>query len=121
MSTKLNDFPRRILLRVGLASRAYEDGALGASLDFGDGDGPCFAILQVTGITPGNPVDVNWQESHDAQAWIDGVGEQFPIVTSDEELHVISFERTRRFVRVQASFTANATLCVLVGQQRKQV
>jgi hypothetical protein len=121
MSTKLGDFPSRVEVGASLRAGFYDLAEVGAPVDLTAGDGRCFAILQVGSLGPGNTVQAFVEESSDKLTWTAVPGANFPTANASNQLYSISFERSRRYVRVAVNQTADSELCALVGQQRKQI
>ncbi len=102
---------------------ALEDPEIqGSSVDLALGTGTCFAIQTVGSVSGTTPQMVGkMQESHDNATWVDIAGATFAAVTSSNNLQVINFTRSRRYVRHFATITGASPVIntsVLVGQKR---
>jgi hypothetical protein len=122
MSTKLHDLANQTVPGAGLSPQQLGSGANnGSAVDLLSGDGRCFAI-QITGPT----LDGKIQESDaSASGYADISGATFTQVTAANSVQVISFERTKRYVRyvgtVGGSSTPTVMTAVFIGEQKKQV
>ncbi len=125
MSTQLHDFKNQAILGAAPYPVAATTTDSGSAVDLGEGDGRCFAIQQIGAISgSGAILTGKIQESADNSTFTDISGATFTAVTTASNLQVISFERTRRYVRhhrTVAGSTPSLVLGVLIGQQRKSV
>ena len=125
MSTKLQDFKNQALVGASpYPTAAVSDTNNGDTVDLIDADNRCFAIQMigaVTGTTPSLTGKI--QESSDAATWTDITSATFTAVTANNSVQVISFDRTKRYVRHYRTVTGTSptfVLAVLIGEQRKQ-
>src|SRR5262245_4822583 len=100
MSTKLHDVQNQAQLGVSVYPASVTSTAGGSSVDLINADGRCFAI-QVIGAVGGSSPSLagKIEESDDDSTWSDVSGATFTAVTSSNNVQVISFERTKRYVR----------------------
>ena len=125
MSTLLHDFANQAKLAAGPYPAAVNDTAGGPAVDLIDADGRCFCIQfigAVSGTTPS--LAGKMQESSDGSTWTDVAGAVFASVAASDHLQVVSFERTKRYVRhhrTVAGTTPSFVLGVLIGEQKKSV
>jgi hypothetical protein len=125
MSTKLHDVPNQALLSASVYPASVNDTNNGSTVDLIDADGRCFAV-QVIGAVGGTTPSLTGkiQESDDTTTWTDIAGAIFAPVTVSNNVQVISFDRTKRYVRhfrTAAGTSPTFILGVLIGEQRKQV
>src|SRR5262249_48016450 len=128
MSTKLHDLANQTVQGAGLNPQQLGSGATsGTGVDLLAGDGRCFAI-QITGAVGGTSptLDGKIQESDSSgSGYADISGATFSQVTAANNVQVISFERTKRYVRyvgtVGGSSTPTVLAAIFIGEQKKQV
>ena len=126
MSTKLHDIANNALLGAGLAPQTVTSTTNGSAIDMINADGPCFAIQQVGNVTGTSPTLAGKiQESADGSTgWADISGATFTSVTASTNTQVITFERTKRYLRYVATLGGSSpsfAAAALIGQQKKQV
>lgn len=123
MSTSVRDFAGAVLLRASRHPEPLEETLEGVSVDLLEADGPCLAI-QVVGSVSGTSPSMTGkiQESDDNSTWTDIANAVFTAVTASNNLQVIRFQRTRRYVRHYATVSGTSPVLlvsVMIGQQRK--
>lgn len=126
MSTALHDVASNALVGQGTAPATSTSTVTGAAVDMIRGDGRCFAIQTVGTVSGTTPtLDGKIQESADGSTgWTDVTGATFTQVTASTNLQVISFTRTKRFLRYVgtiAGTTPSFALAVVLGEQLKTV
>src|SRR5262249_51222659 len=125
MSTKLHDLQNQAQLGASVYPASVNDTNNGSSIDLIDADGRCFAmqvIGAVTGTTPSLTGKI--QESDDNSTWSDVSGATFTAVPASNNVQVITFDRSKRYVRhfrTVSGTTPTFLLGVLIGEQKKQV
>ena len=98
----------------------------GAAVDLQDADGSCWAFLHVGAVSTGTTAptaDVKLQESDTSGGtYADISGAAFAQVTTASHFKVLTFKRTKRFVRALATMTGTvstvAMACSIVGQKK---
>ena len=125
MSTQLHDFKNQAIIGSSPSPVAVTGSDGGASIDLGEGDGRCFAIQQIGSVAgSGATVTGKIQESSDNSTFTDVSGATFTAVNSTGNLQVITFERTKRYVRhfrTVAGSSPSILLSAVIGQQKKHV
>jgi hypothetical protein len=125
MSTKLHDLKSEALLGaspfpVSVTTTAGDD-----TIDLIDADGRCFCIQMVGAVGGTTPsLAGKMQESSDGTTWTDISGATFNSVTASNDLQVISFDRTKRYVRhfhTIAGTSPTFLLGVVIGEQKKTI
>ena len=125
MSTKLHDIKNQALLGASPYPVEVDDTTNGATVDLLDADARCFAI-QMIGVVGGTDPSLTGkiQESSDNSTWTDISGATFTAVTASSSLQVITFDRTKRYVRHYRNVsgtTPTFVLGVVIGEQKKAV
>src|SRR5262249_21969924 len=125
MSTYLRDLANSVLTKSASDPAARTATVTGSGVDMITADGRCFAIQHVAAVTGTTPtLDGKIQESSDNSTFTDVSGATFTQVTTSTNLQVITFDRTKRYVRYVgtiAGTTPSFTMGVLVGEQLKQL
>lgn len=123
MSTYLHDMQTNNGLKNSLAPATRTASANGSSGDFIDGEGQCYAVSHVGTVSGTTPtLDAKIQESDDNSTWTDITGATFTQVTASTALQVISFLRTKRYLRGVATIAGTSPSfahSLLIGQQPK--
>src|SRR5438445_546688 len=105
MSTKLQDLANEMLLGASLVPQTITASANGTAIDMITGDGLCSAMQlvgTVSGTTPTLAGKI--QESADGSTnWTDITGAAFTSVTASNNNQIVSFERTKRYLRYVAT------------------
>ena len=125
MSTKLHDIKNQAQLGASPYPAEVTATAGGATVDLLDGDDRCFAI-QMIGVVGGTDPSLTGkiQESSDNSTWTDISGATFTAVTASSSLQVITFDRTKRYVRHHRTVSGTTPTFVLgavIGEQKKTV
>jgi hypothetical protein len=122
MSSHVQDFPASSAVIAGYYPYPITTTTTGPSVNLATGDGPCFAI-QVVGDTPGDgTLDGHVEQSNDGTTWSAIGGAAFAQVPGPDNLQVIRFTRSAKFVRwvgTLAGADPQFTVVVLFGQQKK--
>jgi hypothetical protein len=123
MSTKIQDFQNEAIVGASPYPASVSDTNNGDTVDLVDADNRCFAIQfigAVVGTTPSLIGKI--QESTDGTTWTDISGATFNAVTASNSLQVITFDRTKRYVRHYRTTSGTSptfVLGVVIGEQRK--
>lgn len=125
MSTQLGDFRNQVLTNASVFPASINDNNSGTGIDMIDADDRCFAI-QIVGAAGGTSPTLagKIQESADNATWSDVPNAAFTTVAASNNLQVIVFDRTRRYLRYSRTLGGTSPtffLSVLIGQQRKTV
>ncbi len=125
MSTKLHDLASNLIPNVGLTPRTLTANVVGSTGDLGAGDGRCFAVQQVGTVGGTSPTLAGKiQESDDQTTWSDIAGATFTTVSSTDNVQVITFDRTKRYVRYVGTVGGTSPsfpVAVVISEQKKQV
>jgi hypothetical protein len=121
MSTALNDVASAALVATGLAPGTQTSSPTGPTVDMISADGPCFAVQQV-GAFSADALAGYIEESATGSSWTAVAGAAFAEVAAANNLQVLRFERTARYVRYAATLdgeTPSVALAVVIGEQKK--
>src|SRR5262245_32748857 len=124
MSTKLHDFATHATTGVSVAPNHYTADATGGAVDLLEADGNGFAVLAVGTLTGDTLFGGTLEESNDGTTWATIAGSSLPIVAEENGSSVVTFVRTRRYVRASLDVSgddADGYACVLIGGQTKTV
>ena len=123
MSTHINDLANASVAAAGLYPASVTSDDEGPGIDLGAADGPCFAIQQVGAVGGTSPVLTGRiEESSDNSSWSAISGATFTAVAASDNVQVIRFTRTERYIRwscTLAGTTPTAVVAVVIGQQKK--
>jgi hypothetical protein len=122
MSTHIGDFAAGVAVLQAVAPSEQTAAFNGDQIDMTSGDGDCFAIQQFGTFTDGSTWTGRIEESADGTSWAAISGAAFDPVSEGDDTQVIRFARTARYLRYAVSITGSgpdATLAVLIGEQRK--
>ena len=101
--TFVNDLENSVVLANGansLAPATRTSSANGAGVDLGEAEGNCFAIQHIGTVSGTSPtLDGKLQESNDDSTFTDITGATFTQVTASNKCQMITFKRTKRYVR----------------------
>lgn len=124
MSTHVHDFPTATAVAAGMYPYPITASTNGPAVDLAAGDGPCFAVQQV-GDAPGDgTLDGTIEQSADGTNWSAVGGAAFAPVPGPDNVQVIRFTRTARYVRWVGTLAGAApefTVAVVIGQQKKSL
>lgn len=127
MSTYLRDLASNTKLYKAANQAAGSTGnTLGTSLDMITADGRCFAIQVVHTVNGSSPILAGKiQESTDGTTWTDVTGATFTNATTNNDLQIITFDRTKRYLGYYSTITGTGSLTIpftaLIGEQLKTV
>jgi hypothetical protein len=126
MSTKLHDLVNQADLKSGASPQTATSTVTGTGVDMINADSRCFAVQHVGAVSGTTPtLDGKIQESDTSgSGYTDVAGATFTQVTASTNLQVISFERTKRYLRYVGTIGGTSpsfALAALIGQQKKQV
>jgi|SRR6187401_286560 len=122
MSTALHDVASAAFLAAGLYPDTKTASPTGPTIDMIAADGPCFAIQQVGDLSVDTTLVGRIEESPDGTAWAAITGAEFAEVSGDNNVQVIRFTRTERYVRYAADLTGgtpSVVIAVVIGEQQK--
>jgi hypothetical protein len=128
VSTKLQDVANQTVKGSALYPQSLGSGATnGTAVDMITGDGRCFAIQMAGGVGGTLPTLAGkFQESTDnfnVDTGTDVVGGAFTSVSAASNVQIISFDRTKRYLRYTGTVGGSATPTVLtsvfLGEQLK--
>lgn len=94
----------------------------GTGVDLLQGDGRCFAIQHI-GVMGATSWAGTIEESADNVTFTAITGAAFTLVTAASSLQIITFDRTKRYVRYVGTIGGAGTVLVsaFIGEQYKQV
>ena len=119
MSTHIDDLRSAA---AGAYPTTISSSANGTTVDLAAGDGPCFAIQQV-GDAPGDgTLAGRIEQSADGSTWSAISGTTFTQVAAANDLQVIRFNRSAKYLRWAATLAASSpefTVGVLIGSLKK--
>lgn len=121
MSTALNDVGSAALVAAGQYPDTKTSSPTGAAIDMLAADGPCFAV-QIVGDFTGDALAGRIEQSSDGSSWSAITGATFADVTGGDNVQVISFVRTARYVRYAATLTGSSPsvkIAAVIGEQKK--
>lgn len=125
MSTKLQDLANQALVGASPYPVEVNDTNNGDTVDLLEADNRCFCIQSIGAVTGTSPsLTGKMQESSDGTTWTDISGATFTAVTASNSLQVITFDRTKRYVRhyrTVSGTTPTFVLGVVIGEQKKTV
>jgi len=122
MSSCIDDLRSSAEVLVSLFPTAVTATGSGNQVDFIDGDGPCFAIQTVGDAADNTTLDGSLEESADGTTWSAIAGASFAEVAEANDVQVLTFQRTKRYVRwtgTVAGTSPSFTVAVLIGDQKK--
>jgi hypothetical protein len=125
MSTKLHDFKNQAQLGASPYPVSVNDTNNADTIDLLDADQRCFCIQMIGAVGGTSPsLTGKMQESSDGSTWTDISGATFTAVTASSSLQVITFDRTKRYVRHYRTVSGTSPtflLGVVIGEQKKSV
>ncbi|MBM3982983.1 MAG: hypothetical protein FJ304_22465 [Planctomycetes bacterium] len=122
MSTHINDLASAGSVQSAVYPNTYGSAFNGSTLDMISSDGPCFAVQHVGAFEESNTWTGRVEQSADGSSWSAISGAAFAAVTAANNVQVIRFERTARYVRYAASLTGSTAelgLAVVIGALKK--
>jgi len=127
MSTYLRDFASNVhLAKSGNQAAGSTGNTAGTSVDMINDDGRCFAIQSVNTVNGSSPILTGKiQESTDGTTWTDISGATFTAATTNDDLQIIEFDRTARYLRYYSTMTGTGSLTIpfqaFIGEQKKMI
>jgi hypothetical protein len=122
MSTAINDLASTALVSAAIYPDTKSSSPTSSALDMITADGPCFAIQQVGEFTADSLDGVIEESETGTGNWSAIDGAEFTVVTGANNLQVITFTRSARYLRYVGSLsgdTPSVEMAVLIGEQRK--
>ena len=122
MSTALHDVASAAFVAAGLYPDTKTASPTGPTIDMISADGPCFAVQQVGDFSDDTTLAGRIEQSSDGTSWSAIDDAEFADVTTDNNVQVIQFTRSARYVRYAADLTGDtpsAKIAVLIGEQKK--
>lgn len=123
MSTHLNDLESAAVVASGAVPGEQTASVNGPAVDLISGDGPCFAIQQVGDFSEDTTLVGHIEESATGSSgWTAITGAAFDEVSAANNIQVIRFTRTARYVRWVGTIvgdTPAVTVAVVIGEQKK--
>jgi uncharacterized phiE125 gp8 family phage protein len=99
MSASVSDFPHAVNTAAGLLPEVLTGNTDGDAIDLEDTDGPYFAIQMIGEVDPDTTVTGQIKQSADGTSWSSITGGAFTAVSESEDVQVIRFTPTLRYVR----------------------
>jgi hypothetical protein len=122
MSTALNDLASAALVSAALYPDTQTSSPTGSAVDMITADGPCFAVQQVGAFTA-DSLSGHVEESADGSTgWAAIDGAEFAEVADANDVQVITFTRTARYLRYVGTIAGGSpsvVMAVLIGEQLK--
>ncbi|MFO0822296.1 MAG: hypothetical protein U0792_04135 [Gemmataceae bacterium] len=122
MSTAINDLATAALVSAAIYPDTKSSSPTSSALDMITADGPCFAIQQVGEFTADSLGGVIEESATGTGSWSAIDGAEFTEVTGANNLQVITFTRSARYLRyvgTLAGDTPSVEMAVLIGEQKK--
>ena len=122
MSTHIDDLRSSVSMAAGVYPTTISMSAQGPTVDLAAGDSSCFAIQEV-GDAPGDgTLDGRIEQSSNGSSWAAISGAAFAQLVAGNDIQVIRFQRTAKYVRWAATVAGSSpafTVSVLIGSQKK--
>ena len=122
MSTALHDVASAALVAAGLYPDTKTSSPTGSAIDMVTADGPCFAIQQVGEFSATSLAGVIQESADGSTGWAAISGAAFAAVTAENNVQVITFRRSARYLRYVGTITGGSPsidMAVLIGEQKK--
>jgi hypothetical protein len=122
MSTALHDIASAALVAAAVYPDTKSSTVTGSAIDMITADGPCFAIQQVGEFSATSLAGVIQESADGSTGWAAITGAAFAAVTDADDVQVITFTRTARYLRYVGTITGGSPsieMAVLIGEQRK--
>jgi hypothetical protein len=122
MSTYINDLRSSAVVAAGLHPTTISVSTNAPAVDLTDGDGPCFAIQLVGDLEESGTLDGRIEQSADGTTWDAIPGAVFAEVDGAQDVQVIRFERTMRYLRWASTVAGDDpvfTVAVAIGSLKK--
>ena len=125
MSSALNDLASAALVSAALYPDTRTTSPTGPAVDLVAADGSCFAVQNVGDLVGDTVLAGRIEQSADGSTgWTAISGATFADVTAANNVQVIRFTRTARYVRYAGTLTGSTPsvkVSVLIGEQRKTI
>ena len=121
MSTALHDVASAALVAAAVYPDTKSSTVTGPAIDMITADGPCFAIQQV-GEFDADSIAPASESADGSTGWAAIDGAEFADVTALDNVQVITFRRSARYLRYVGTITGDTPsieMAVLVGEQKK--
>ncbi|MBA4065457.1 MAG: hypothetical protein C0501_17435 [Isosphaera sp.] len=122
MSTALHDLASAAVAAAGLYPDTRTSSPTGPAVDLIAADGPCFAV-QLVGDFTGDSLAGRVEQSADGSTgWATVPGAEFAAVTAANNVQVIRFARSLRYVRYAATLAGispSVKVAAVIGEQKK--
>src|SRR5262245_37781784 len=122
MSTALHDVASAAFVAAGLYPDTKTSSPTGSAVDMVTADGPCFAVQQVGEFSATALAGVIEESADGSTGWAAIDGAAFTAVTAQNNVQVITFTRTARYLRYVGTITGGSPsieMAVLIGEQKK--
>ena len=122
MSTALHDVASAALVAAALYPDTQTSSPTGSAIDMVTADGPCFAVQQVGEFDATTLAGVIQESADGSTGWAAVAGAAFADVTDPDDVQVVTFTRTARYLRYVGTITGgtpSVEMAVLVGEQKK--
>ncbi len=124
MPSQLHDLASGAALLPAQAPLSITANGETGAVDMQNTDGPCFAI-QVAGQVASSTLHGRFRESDNGGDWFDIPGGAFMDVAGGDNLQILTFARSRRYVKYVYSFndgeSGTALIVAMIGAQKKIV
>lgn len=120
MSTALHDLASAAFVAAGLHPDTKTSSPTGPTIDMIAADGQCFAIQQTGDLSDGGTLAGRVEQSPDGSSW--STLATFTDVTIDDQVQVIRFMRTARYLRYAATLSGSSPsvkIAAVIGEQKK--
>ena len=122
MSTALHDVASAALVAAAVYPDTKSSTVTGSAIDMVTADGPCFAIQQVGEFSATSLAGVVQESADGSTGWAAISGAAFAAVTAENNVQVITFRRSARYLRYVGTITGGSPsidVAVLIGEQKK--
>jgi hypothetical protein len=125
MSSALNDLASAALVAAGLYPDTRTSSPTGPAVDMVAADGPCFAVQHAGDLVGDTVLAGRIEQSADGSTnWTAISGATFADVNAANNVQVVRFTRTARYVRYAGTLTGSSPsvkVSVLIGEQKKTI
>jgi hypothetical protein len=124
MATALNDVASAALVAAAVSPGTKTSTVTGSAIDMITADGPCFAVQQVGAFSATSLAGVIQESADGSTGWAAVSGAAFASVTGANNVQIVTFARTARYLRYVGTITGGSPsidMAVLVGEQKKTV
>jgi hypothetical protein len=122
MSSHINDLHSSAEVQASVYPSTVTATGPGSEVDFATADGPCFAVQMIGDMVDNTTLDGSIEESAEGTAWSAIPDAAFDQIAEANNVQVISFQRTKRYVRWTATIAGTSPsfdVAILIGEQRK--